>query len=127
MEPHSTVALVRSYVELLEARDWAGVTEVLSPDVVYRMPQTREVVRGRDAYLRWNQEYPDGWHLRLVEAYGDDSGGAARLDVTFGDDQVPALVFVRVRDGLLAEITDFWPTSYDPPADRAHLAERETG
>ena len=52
---------------------------------------------------------------------------AARLDVTFGDDQVPALVFVRVRDGLLAEITDFWPTSYDPPADRAHLAERETG
>ena len=127
MEPHPTVALVRSYVERLEARDWAGVTEVLQPDVVYRLPQTGEVVRGRDAYLRWNQEYPDGWHLRLVEAYGDDTGGAARLDVTVGDEQVSALVFVRVRDGLLAEITDFWPTSYEPPADRAHLAERETG
>ena len=127
MEPHPTVALLRSYVERLEARDWAGVTEVLQPDVVYRLPQTGEVVRGRDAYLRWNQEYPDGWHLRLVEAYGDGTGGAARLDVTVGDEAVAALVFVRVRDGLLAEITDFWPTAYEPPAGRAHLAERETG
>jgi SnoaL-like domain len=127
MEPHPTVALVRSYVERLEARDWAGVSALLQPDVVYRMPQTSEVVRGRGAYLRWNQEYPDGWHLRLAEAYGDDTGGAARLDVTFRDEPVSALVFVRVRDGLLAEVTDFWPTSYEPPADRAHLAEREPG
>jgi ketosteroid isomerase-like protein len=122
-----TLRLLRSYVDALEARDWDGLAALLHPDIVYRLPQTREVVRGRDAYVRWNREYPDGWHLRLVHAYADESGGAAQLDVTidgqFGS--TPALVFVQVADGLLVEITDFWPDAYEPPAGREHLAERE--
>ncbi len=126
MDSHPTVTLLRSYVERLEVRDWAAVEDVLHPDVVYRLPQSGEVVRGRAAYLRWNQEYPDVWHLRLVDAYGDDTGGAARLDVAVDGEPgtVDALVFVRVAHGVLTEITDFWPEAYEPPAGREHLAER---
>ncbi len=124
---HRSLDLVRLYVERLEARDWDGVEQVLHPQVVYRLPQTGEVVRGRDAYLRWNREYPDVWHLRLVEAYADEAGAAARLDVAIDGepDTTPAVVFVRVADGLLSEITDFWPAPYEPPSGREHLAERE--
>jgi ketosteroid isomerase-like protein len=120
--------LIQAYVHRLESRDWDGLAQVLHPDVVYRLPQTREVVRGRDNYLRWNREYPDIWHLRLLEAYADDTGGAARLEVAVeGEDgPVPALVFVRVADGLLTQITDYWPAPYEPPPGRDHLAERET-
>jgi ketosteroid isomerase-like protein len=120
-----TVDLLRAYVERLEARDWDGVAELLHPDVVYRLRQTGEVVRGRDAYLRWNREYPDIWHLRLAEAYGDAEGGAARVDADVEGEPATALVFVTVRDGVLAEISDWWPTPYDPPPGREHLAERE--
>ena len=122
-----TVALFTRYVDRLEARDWPGVEDVLHPDVVYRLPQTREVVRGRDAYLRWNREYPDVWHLSLVAAYGDATGGAARLRVAIDgqDDDVDALVFVAVADGRLVEITDWWPTPYEPDPARAHLVTRE--
>jgi ketosteroid isomerase-like protein len=122
-----TVALIRQYVDRLEARDWSAVEDVLHPDVVYRLPQTREVVRGRDAYLRWNQEYPDVWHLRLVSVYGDETGGAARLSVAIdgADGEVDALVFVAVADDRLAEITDWWPTPYEPDPARAHLADRD--
>lgn len=123
MPEPASVTLVRSYVELLEARDWARLRGVLHPDVVYRLPQTGEVVRGRETYVRWNVEYPDGWHLRLAEAYGDADGGAARLDVNVGVEEMTALVFVRLRDGLLAEITDYWPEPYDAPPGRAHLAD----
>lgn len=101
-----TVALIRRYVEQLEARD---------------------VVRGRGAYVRWNREYPDVWHLQLLSAYGDESGGAARLRVAVdreGEDG-DALVFVTVADGRLAEISDWWPTPYEPDPARAHLADRE--
>lgn len=123
----TTVDLIQRYVERLEARDWAGFAELLHPDVVYRMPQSAEVVRGRDAYLRWNQEYPDVWHLRLVEAYGDENGGAARLDVDDSREAQPvtALVFFQVADGTITQITDFWPEPYEPPAGREHLTERE--
>ena len=123
MTEPASVTLVRSYVDRLEARDWAGLESLLHPDVVYRLPQTGEVVRGRQAYVRWNVEYPGGWHLRLAEAYGDDEGAAARLEVTVGAEQMTALVFVRLRDGLLAEVTDFWPEPYDAPPDRTHLTD----
>ena len=122
-----TLDLIRAYVERLEARDWDGLADVLHPDVVYRLPQTREVVRGRETYVRWNREYPDIWHLRLVEAYANETGGAARLEVAVeGEEEpVPALVFVRVVGGLLAEITDYWPTPYEPPSRPPNLAQRE--
>ena len=111
----AAVDLLHAYVERLEGRDWAGVADLLHEDVVYRLPQTGEVVQGRDAFLAWNQNYPEGWHLRLAEAYGDDTGGAARIDAVAEGEPVTALVFVTVSDGLLTEIRDWWPTSYDPP------------
>jgi ketosteroid isomerase-like protein len=54
----STVDLLHAYVERLEARDWAGFADLLHEDVVYRLPQTGEVVRGRDAYLAWTRTTP---------------------------------------------------------------------
>jgi ketosteroid isomerase-like protein len=126
MNENPTVGLLRDYVERLEARDWSGFAELLHPDVVYRLPQTGEVVRGRAAYLRWNQEYPDVWHLQLAEAYGDATGGVARViaDVE-GEGATTAIVFVTVADGLITEVRDWWPTSYDPPAGREHLVVHE--
>jgi ketosteroid isomerase-like protein len=118
----TTVGLLRAYIRRLEARDWDGVAEVLHPDVVYRLPQTGEVVRGREAYLRWNREYPDTWHLRLAEAYGDESGGAALVEAEADGEPMTALVFVTVAGGVLTEIRDWWPTPYDPPPGREHRA-----
>lgn len=42
-----------------------------SPGVVYEIPQTRERIRGRDAYLQFNREYPGDWHLRPLVVLGD--------------------------------------------------------
>jgi len=41
--------------ELSDAGSHTG-TFVLADDVIYRGPQTREQVRGRDAYVRFNME-----------------------------------------------------------------------
>lgn len=61
------------FIRLLEARDWAGWAALLDPDVVYELPQTRERIRGRGAYLQFNQEYPGDWHLQARVVLGEHS------------------------------------------------------
>lgn len=46
------------YWTALQARDWEGFEALLAEDVVYELPQTRERIRGRANYLRFNIEYP---------------------------------------------------------------------
>ncbi len=56
--------VVAAYWAAAEARDWEAFGALLADDVIYRGPETREQVRGRDAYIRFNVEgFPYDWHL----------------------------------------------------------------
>jgi hypothetical protein len=93
--------------------------------VVYEMPQTRERVRGREPYLRWNQEYPGDWHLRIRRIVADGRHAAVWLDTNVGPDYQDACAWLELsEDGRIGKITDFWPEPYDPPPGREHLVER---
>jgi hypothetical protein len=123
MSDHATTA--RAFYEAAAARDWDAFTALLSPDVVYRMDQTRELVRGREAYLRFNQEYPGDWHLSIRRVIADDGGAVTICDFVVGDERLTGISFFTFDDaGLVAGVDDVWPEPYEPPADRAHLTER---
>ena len=92
---------IRRYWQCAEERDWSGFAEVLSPDVVYDMSQTRERVIGRDAYVRFNQEYPGDWHLALRRVVADD--GLAHL-VAQGEQGLAGLVGADVGTGVAANL-----------------------
>src|SRR5262245_43180017 len=64
--------LVERCIASLEARDWDTWAGLLDPAVVYEIPQSRERIRGRDRYLRFNQEYPGDWHLRPKIVIADE-------------------------------------------------------
>ena len=117
--------ICRRFVTTLEARDWVAWAATMHEDVVYEIPQTRERIRGRDAYLRFNQEFPGDWHLRPKVVVGEGDHGAVWFGWTLdGSDEEDAVVFFGLRDGLITTVTDFWPEPYDPPAGREHLVER---
>jgi len=124
------VTVIERYWTAIEARDWPGLSSLLTPDVVYELPQTRERIRGRERYLQFNAEYPGDWHLTIERIHEDPTSGASWTAFTVGGETVggetvPALTFFRFDDtGLIAHITDFWPEPYDPPSGRAHLVER---
>jgi hypothetical protein len=114
-----------AYVDNLERRDWAGLATLLAEGVVYELPQTRERVRGRPAFLQFNREYPGDWHLRVRGVVADGRLAALWLAVRVGDDEQDACVWVEVGEqGRIERITDYWPTPYDPPPGREHLVER---
>ena len=118
-------ATIRRFWQTTEARDWEGLAEVLAPEMVYEMEQTRERIRGRAAFLRFFGEYPGDWHLTVRRVVADEEAGASVLDFTVGDERMVDISFFTFGDdGLIDRIEDVWPEPYDPPADRAHLTER---
>lgn len=116
---------VQQYWTAIEARDWPALGQTLAPDVVYRVPQTRELVRGRDACVRFNAEYPGDWHLEIVRLVAQPGQAASWIDFHLdGDTQAGLAFFVLDEGGLITDIADWWPEPYAPPPGREHLVER---
>jgi hypothetical protein len=116
--------LVAAFADRLERRDWVGLAELLDPDVVYEIPQSRERIRGRDRYVTFNAEYPGNWHLEPHVVLGDERNGSLLFGWTLGDQSSLAIAFFEFHHGRITKITDFWPEPYEPPAGREHLVER---
>lgn len=118
--------VVAAYWAAAEARDWDAFGALLADDVVYLGPQARERVRGRDAYIRFNVEgFADDWHVTVQRIVGEGRHAASWIEATGRDRTQPGLCFFDLADeGLIIQITDFWPDPYELPASRAHLVER---
>jgi SnoaL-like domain len=118
-------ATIRRFWETTEARDWTGLGEVLSPELVYEMAQTRERVQGREAFLRFFAAYPGDWHLTVRRVVADDDGAATMLDFVVGEEQMTGISFFSFDSaGLINRIDDLWPEPYEPPPGREDLTER---
>lgn len=125
MDADTTTATIRRYWAAAEARAWNAFGALLAEHVVYELPQTRERVRGREAYVRFNADYPGDWHLRVVRVLADEVGGASwTAFVNDGREETGLTFFELDGDGRITRITDFWPEPYEPPPGREHLVER---
>jgi len=118
--------VVAAYWAAAEARDWNAFGVLLADDVIYRGPQTREQVRGRDPYIRFNVEgFTYDWHLTVQRIVGEGQHAASWVEFTGPEGTQPGLCFFDLADdGRIALITDFWPDPYELPASRVHLVER---
>ena len=118
--------VVAAYWAAAEARDWKAFGALLADDVTYRGPQTKEQVRGRDPYIRFNVEgFTYDWHLTVQRIVGEGQHAASWIEFTGPEGTQPGLCFFDLADdGKIALITDFWPDPYELPASRAHLVER---
>jgi hypothetical protein len=121
------VDLVTAYWTAAEKRDWDAFGAMVAADVVYESPQSRERVRGRGAYVRFNREgFPGDWHAQIVKIVAGNGAAASWISMTYADGTVqPGLCFFEMdQANLITRITDFWPESYELPASRAHLVEK---
>jgi SnoaL-like domain len=115
---------IETYFQTLNARDWTGFSATLHEQVLYEVPQTRERVRGREAYLEFNITFPGDWTLETVRVIADDFRGAAEIVLRIDSQVMPALVFFEFLDGLIVRVTDYWPESYEPPVRVSKFVER---
>ena len=116
---NSAATIAARYWATIEARDWDAFAQLLADDVVYELPQTRERIRGRDAYVQFNREYPGDWHLTVERLTGSGAHAATWTSFVVNGQVETGLAFLDLDDhGRIAHITDFWPQPYDPPPGR---------
>jgi hypothetical protein len=123
----ATGDVVAAYWAAAEARDWDRFGALVADDVVYEGPQSRERVRGRAAYVRFNADgFPGDWHLAVERIVSGEQDAVSIIRFTYenGEQQQGLCFFDFGPDGLITRITDYWPELYEPPANRAALTER---
>ena len=116
--------VVRGVWEGMEARDWDRVRSLLDDGLVVDWPQTRERIRGGDAYVALNRAYPGDWHIEVVDCFAAGSRAALRAVITDGPAIFLASGFYRVADGRIAEAVELFAEPTEPPYDRSQWTER---
>jgi ketosteroid isomerase-like protein len=123
--PTDPAAVVRAYWERMQARDWAGLREVLAPDVVVEWTASDEQFVGPDAVVGVNREYPEGWTVRVRGLVADGDTVASDVEVPMeGVGVFRVAAVAQVRAGLLASSTEYWIAVGDeqPPDWRARYS-----
>lgn len=125
--PDAVVAverLVERYWQALEARDWSALAATLSEDVVYEVPQTRERVRGRDAYLDFNATFPGDWHLLPQRLVAGVTAAVGKILLVDGEQRLTAVTFFDIAEGRIVRLEEYWPEPYEPPPRASSFVER---
>ncbi|MCF1599515.1 nuclear transport factor 2 family protein [Streptomyces muensis] len=124
MEPSE---IVYALWERMQARDWAGLRDLLAEDLVVEWPVSGERIVGRANYVRINAEYPEGWSIRVLRVVADGDQVVSEVEVpheTMGVHRVAS--FWTVREGRVAAGREYWSElGSDPsPEWRSALVER---
>lgn len=120
-----TKQIVRGFWQAMQTNDFDRASEWLAPDFEYYMPQTREYLQGRAAFVGLNIDYPTTGHwsfdIRSILADGDQA--VSDVHVTDGTLSATAITFHTIRDGLIWRQVEHWPDPYDRPAFRTQWTE----
>jgi ketosteroid isomerase-like protein len=92
-----------------QARDWAGVGELVAEDAVVDWPVSAERIAGRENYVAVNREYPEGWQIRVLRIVASGDQVVSEVEVPHEEMGVfRAASFWTVTDGLIRRGTEYW-------------------
>lgn len=120
---------VLDFWRVMGTNDFHAAAQLLSADYEGHMPQSREVIRGRENFAAVNTAYPaqGAWRFTVNRCVAE--GDTVVTDVTVTDGAITATVisFHTLRGGKIARQVEYWPDPYDPPPWRRAWVEIEEG
>jgi ketosteroid isomerase-like protein len=120
-------AVVSELWRRIQERDWEGVGALLADDVVLEWPNAGLRIRGRQNYVEFNREYPEGWSIEVLRVVEGGSTAVSEVRVphpTVGPHY--ALSFFEVEDGRITRGREYWVEERyeEPSVERARFFER---
>ncbi|MCT2589659.1 nuclear transport factor 2 family protein [Streptomyces sp. N2-109] len=125
MEPKEVIEALWARIE---ARDWAGVGELMAADVVVEWPISAERISGRANFVAVNSEYPQGWSIRVLRILADGENVVSEVEVPHVDFGVfRAAAFWTVRGGVVVSGREYWTSMGSEPSPQWRAEYVEVG
>ena len=117
--------LVSLFWATANAREWDRFATLLHPDLVYRVPQTREVARGAAGLVDVFRTWPGEWTAHVETLVADDRRAFSVVRFEVGGTFETGISRFECAGGAIVSVTDWWPAPYDPPARASDWLKRE--
>ncbi len=113
--------VVRQFWQAMATNDFAAASRLLSADYQGYWPQSRELIEGRENFVRVNADYPaEGrWRFTLRQLVAADADVVTEVDVRDGVLRATVVTFHRVERGEIVHQLEYWPDPFDAPPWRA--------
>ena len=121
----TALEITREFWRLMATNDFSLVATVLAPEFTLEWPQSKERIRGAEAFARMNSEYPANgpWKFTINRLVGSEAEAVSDVTVTDGVQIARAISFFSITQGKVTNVVEFWPEPYAAPTNRAHLVE----
>lgn len=110
---------VKKFWEYINNADFDQLTEIMLADSNVILPNTKEIFKGCDNYIRFNKDYPGRWYARVEKLVvaGDDAISAVEIT----NDQGTSLYvtsFFKFEGEMIKEVTEYWGENGEAPSWR---------
>lgn len=110
-----TRLLILQHWALANARRWSEFAQLLHPELLYEVPQTREYIESGTGYLEMFSTWPGDWEAKIKQLVCEESKAICVIDFLVGAEAMTGISIFEPRGRLISRVTDFWPAPYDPP------------
>jgi len=118
-------ATIEAHWRFANARDWLRFEALLSPELQYEVPQTREYIEGAAGYLDLFRTWPGQWKAAIKHLVVDGNKAVCVIDFIVESEVMIGISMFELQRGRLVKVTDYWPEPYEPPQrSSAHMKRR---
>jgi SnoaL-like domain len=120
MTNEEPAAVVRSFLDCQQARNWDGARALISESAEIVFSHTGECFSGR-SFMDMNVAFPEGWQIEILDVIGINDRVATNIRVTQDGSVYCCGGFYTVHNGKIVEGVEHWATanSETPPDWRA--------
>ena len=121
------IEVVEQFWAAMQRNDWEAAAGHLVEDIWVDWPCSGERIVGRANYVAVQESYPSTtgrWTFVVHRLVGTAPTVVSEVTVSDGVQSARVIAFSEVAGDEIVRQVEYWPTAYEPPADRAHLVRR---
>lgn len=118
--------IVERYWKDMESNDFSKAADNFTNDFICRWPQSNELIRGKDNFIKINSYYPTKgkWEFKIESIIVENNKVVTSVSVTDGEITATVITFHFVEGCLIKEQIEYWPEKYKAPEWRRMWVER---